>query len=319
MEEEQEEEKANVAVKEQEEKESAQTLLHILLTTAAIKAWRIRSGDVKSAHYLQKERLDSEVRDQDPPERGTVKIEKVLERLGCEKVKPEYCLFTYKLEGKLEVIILIQNDNIFYAGTEKFGDKVMRSMEREYLTGRTEEETLTYTGLAIEKKEKGITLDQINYVKEKITPIDLKLGDTKRLLDKEEKKLLQRLTGQLNWMAMQSRPDISYTVMELRSKIKTAQLENLKIANKTTIKLATSPMKMLFPKMEGKLQVVTYSDAAFRNLPGQVNSGENHLIFLNNKEEKEAAPIAWKSNKVKRVVGSTVAAEAPGLLKKRHA
>ena len=95
MEEEQEEEKANVAVKEQEEKESAQTLLHILLTTAAIKAWRIRSGDVKSAHYLQKERLDSEVRDQDPPERGTVKIEKVLERLGCEKVKPEYCLFTY--------------------------------------------------------------------------------------------------------------------------------------------------------------------------------------------------------------------------------
>lgn len=36
-------------------------------------------------------------------------------------------------------------------------------------------------------------------------------------------------------------------------------------------------------------------------------------MFLTNEEEREAAPLAWSSNKVKRVVGSTLAAEALSL------
>ena len=93
----------------------------------------------------------------------------------------------------------------------------------------------------------------------------------------------------------------------------TAQLEDLKNANKAIIKLAKSPTRMTLPKIKCRLKVVTYSDAAFRNLPDQVNSGGGHLVFLMNEEEKEAAIMAWKSNKVKRVVGSTVAAEALSL------
>ena len=186
-------------------------MLNFLLTTAAIRDWKVKSGEVK------------EIRDQETPDKGNVKIEKVLEMLGCEKFESEDFLFTYKTEDKTEGIILAHNNNIynniFYAGTEKFKEEVMKNMEKKFLTCWTEEEMITHTGLTIETRKKGIsffqTLDQIEYVKEKMTFADFKAGDPKRSLDNNEVKLLQKLTAQLNWMATQSRPDISYIVMEL--------------------------------------------------------------------------------------------------------
>ena len=115
--------------------------------------------------------------------------------------------------------MLVWVDDIFYAGTEKFEHKVMKKVEQEFLIGRTEEETFIYIGLAIKTAEKGITLDQEDYIKNRLAPAVLKSGDSKRPLDKEETLLLRRLIGQINWTATQSRPDMSFTVVELSSKV----------------------------------------------------------------------------------------------------
>ena len=104
-----------------------------------------------------------------------------------------------------------------------------------------------------------------------------------------------------------------FTIVELSSKIKTAQLEDLKKANKAINRLAAMPSKLLFPRIGGKLCIVTYSDAGFWNLPDQISSGAGHTVFLTNEEEWEVVPLAWSSNKVKRVVGSTPAAEVLSL------
>ena len=80
-------------------------------------------------------------------------------------------------------------------------------------------------------------------------------------------------------------------VVELSSKIKNAQMEDLKTANSAIVKLAVTPTNMLFPKIEGKLNIVTHSKAAFRTLPDQVSSGGGHLAFLTNEKEQEAAAL----------------------------
>ena len=334
--------KARLVARGFEEKVKVQTdsptgskeTLHMLLTVAATQGWGIKSGDVKSA-YLQGERLDREVYMVPPPERrkpGMIwrlvkavygmydsgrkwyfKVEEVLHRLGCKKAKLDHCLFTYRVQGVLEGIMLIWVDDIFYAGTDKFEAEVMKEVSKEFLIGRTEEEMFTYIGLAIKTTKEGITIDQGDYIKNRLVPAVLKSGDSKRYLDKEEIRLLRRLTGQINWAATQSRPDISFTVVELSSKIKTAQLEDLKKANKAIARMAATPNKLLFPRIGGSLRIVTHSDAAFRNLPDQMSSGGGHIVFLTNQEEEAAAPLAWSSNKIKRVVGSTLAAEALSL------
>ena len=89
-------------------------------------------------------------------------------------------------------------------------------------------------------------------------------------------------------------------------------MEDLKKANKAISKLIANPVKIMFPKIKGKLKIVTYSDAAFRNLPDQTSSGQGHIIFLTG-DGNRSAPPAWASNKVKRVVVSTLAAEAMSL------
>ena len=307
--------------------------LHMLLSIAATKDWKVKSGDVKNA-YLQGELLDRDVFMEPPHEQkkpGYIwklrkavygmndagrkwyfKVEETLSKLGCKKSQLDHCLFTSWLNNNLAGIILVWVDDIFFAGCEEFEEKVMAEVGKEFLIGRTEEETFLYIGLAITTTKHGITLDQTGYIKDRLEPAVLRGGDAKRPLDKEEMKLLRRLTGKINWAATQSRPDLSYTVVELSTKFKQPQLEDLKKANKAIVRLAANPVKLLFPKITGGLKIVIYSDAAFRNLPDQISSGRGHIVFLTG-GGGQAAPLGWTSNKVKRVVGSTVAAEALSL------
>ena len=88
-------------------------------------------------------------------------------------------------------------------------------------------------------------------------------------------------------------------------------MEDLKRANKAINKLTEKPIKIKFPKLTGSLGIEVFSDASFRNLPDQISSGRGHIVFLTG--GGRAAVIGWNSNKVKRVVGSTVAAEALSL------
>ena len=82
-------------------------------------------------------------------------------------------------------------------------------------------------------------------------------------MEREEKKLLQRMVGQLNWVATQSRPDMSYTMVELSAKTKTPEMEDLKRINKVFSYLTSNPTTILFPKLAGDLHIETFSDAVF--------------------------------------------------------
>ena len=129
----------------------------------------------------------------------------------------------------------------------------------------------------------------------------LKGGPTDRPLDNEERKLLRRKVGQLNWAATQSRPDISFPVVEISTKFKQPALADLKQVNKTITKIKSTPSKLFYPRLKGDLKIITYSDASFRNLPNQISSAGGHVIFIAD-QNNNLAPIGWSSNKIKRVV-----------------
>ena len=307
--------------------------LHMLMTIAASKGWLIKSDDVKNA-YLQGEQIDREVYMEPPVEarrpgmvwllrkavygmndagrRWYFKVEKVLTSLGCKKSLYDHCLFSYRVGGELAGIILLWVDDIFYAGNQQFQKQVMTKVAEVFLVRKTEEGAFTYIGLNIKSTSDGITLDQIDYIKDRLEPAVLKGGDNSRPLDKEEMTLLWRQTGKINWAATQTRPDLSFSVVELSTKFKNGSLEDLKKTNKAITRLTSTPTKLLFPKITGGLKIVVYSDAAFQNLPDQISSGRGHIVMLAGQGGR-GAPLGWASNKVRRVVASTVAAEALSL------
>ena len=133
-----------------------------------------------------------------------------------------------KVDGQLAGILLLFVDDILYAGTNKFIEDVMDKEAKEFMVGRTEESVFTYIGLNIETTTKGITLDQIEYMKERMETATLRGGDNKRPLKKEEMMLLRRLTGKINWATSQTRLYLSYSVLELSTKFKSGELHDLK-------------------------------------------------------------------------------------------
>ena len=96
-------------------------------------------------------------------------------------------------------------------------------------------------------------------------------------------------------------------MLELSTKFKRGELHNMKKAKKAIDRLINSQTKLLFPKITGKLSLVTCSNAAFQNLPDQTSSGRGHVIMVAGSGGK-VAPLVWTSKKVRRVVGSMVVA-----------
>ena len=306
---------------------------HILLAISATYGWDIKSLDVKNA-FLQGEGLDREVYMEPPPElkkpgmvwrllksvygmndagrRWFFRVQSTLNLLQCGQSKLDRCLFFYhEKDGTLGGIIIIWVDDFFYSGTKKFEDNVISKLENIFKIGRVEHNDFVYTGLAVKKDQEGITLNQSKYT-DKLQQAVLRGGLQSRPLDKEEQTLYRKLTGQLNWAATQTRPDMSYTVVELSMMFNKSCLEDLKRANKSIVKLKSEQVHLRYPKLTGSLKLVTFCDAAFRNLPDQISSGTGHIVFLADSQGR-SAPLGWKSNKAKRVVGSTVAAEGLSL------
>ena len=60
-------------------------------------------------------------------------------------------------------------------------------------------------------------------------------------------------------------------------------------------------------------KLVVYTDASYENLPDGVSSAGGNIIFIVG-ENNRCCPISWCSNKIKRVVKSTIAAEALSLI-----
>ena len=97
-------------------------------------------------------------------------------------------------------------------------------------------------------------------------------------------------------------------------KFKQPLVEDLLRAIKAMKKLqSVDEVSLLFPKLVYKdVLLCVMSDAAFGNLVDGVSSGGGHVIFLADNSSR-CALLAWKANKIRRVVRSTMAAEALAL------
>ena len=57
-------------------------------------------------------------------------------------------------------------------------------------------------------------------------------------------------------------------------------------------------------------QILCYTDAVLGNLNDRVDITGGHIVFPTDTEQKKCAVLDWQKNKIKRVVRSTLAAEA---------
>ena len=111
-------------------------------------------------------------------------------------------------------------------------------------------------------------------------------------------------------MSINSRPDLSFDVLELSCKINNLKIGDLFEANKCLRKACMFESCMYFPKLNdlNNCKLIVFSDASHANLPNGVSSAGGFIIFLADRK-RNVCPLYWESHIICRVVKSTLAAE----------
>ena len=107
-------------------------------------------------------------------------------------------LFYYHKDKKLQGMAYIHVDDFLSSGNTLFEENIMKKLQQIYIFRKTSKGNFEYTGLNIsQNNKKEVFVDQNN-------------------------RLLRKTTGQLNWIAAQTRPDLSFEPFHLSTKFNRA-------------------------------------------------------------------------------------------------
>ena len=299
--------------------------------------WKIEGMDIKAA-FLQSRQLDREVFVKPPRSLKKVGIIWQLEKpayglndssrnwynsiseflisIGCIKCKYDPALFYYSINSKLNGLVLLHVDDFLLSGSVHFKNVVVKNILKKYdISKHTLAGTFQYIGINITQDADFVTLDQFDYGKN-IKPVILEPG---RNLQKDsdltanEKTQYLSLLGKLSWMSYITRPDLKWDVYNASRKNKNPTIQDLMSLNKVVGKLVQDKC-IRYPRtnLKGNIKIVVYSDASFGNLDDKINSARGYLIFLHS--DDKAGILTWNTNKITRVVASTLESETLGLL-----
>ena len=210
-------------------------------------------------------------------------------------------------------VLVSHIDDFLHAGDESFEHDILKPLGKRFLPGRFEEREFKYVGFNVVQDDRGITISMSEYVdKHKQDYSRCKSGTSGSQLSTTEQREFRQVIGRLNWVAQGAKPDKFFEVIDLSMKLKQASTKDLNVAKQIFFRLAEYESSVRFSALQGELWFSVYTDAALGNLSDGVSSTSGILVFLVDKF-KHVCPISWRSNKIQRVVNSTLAAETLAL------
>ena len=310
--------------------------LRVVLAIAASQSWSCHSIDVKAA-FLQGSPLEREVFLRPPSEANAgshvwkmktcvyglndasrywyLRVRQELLALGMVASKLDAALFYWRAEDGLEGIITCHVDDFLWCGSSRFEREVIQKLRQVFLLGSEESEIFRYLGLHIhQQSDKVIKVNQMPQAEGLQEP---NLSPERRMqkdseLSPAELTRLRGVAGQINWLATQTRPDLSFDVCDLSCSVRDAKVADLQRAAKVVRKAQSARVSLKYPRLDlSQSSVVVYSDASYGNLPDGSSQG-GYIVFLRDNKGR-CAPLAWSSSKIKRIVRSTLAAECMAL------
>ena len=312
-------------------------LTRLTLSIAASKGWTIKSTDIKSA-FLQSDEIDRIVYVKPPVEAACpdkvwrlkkglyglndaarqffLSLTKELNRLGCKQCTLDPTLhFLTGTDHILLGIIMTHVDDFIHCGGKVFEEIVMKPLVKRFLAGRCATSRFKYIGLNILQTDNNeVYLDQDDYTASIEEPIMQGNKNNNTDLTPKEYTNFRALVGALNWLACGSRPDLAYDVLEHSSKFKKATQSDLFQCLKSVKRCKKDVVVNKFSclRLDSTVRIILFSDASFANLPDRVSSSLGYIIFIADCDDRCSA-ISWKSNKIKRICRSTLAAETMAL------
>ena len=310
--------------------------------------WQLKSLDIASA-FLQGKPIDREVYLIPPKEckRKSVlwKLKKCVYGLSdaarqwyemvkqtileaaIKKCPHDDAFFYWLKDGIIEGIMTIHVDDFIYGGTNNFEELLKTSIFSKFTVGEMSENQFIYLGLnVVQNEDLSISVYQHDYVKG-IKPIEIspkRKAQKTYALSTGEYKQYRSICGQILWLSLQTRPDISYDICVLSNYLSDPNVQNMVSLNKLVRKLHNSPgICLTFKKilgMQKTWKIIYYSDAYYTYLLltsylPRNGSQCGYIIFVSDNNQIVNNPVVWKSIKIERTCQSSLEAECLGLMK----
>eukprot|EP00439_Symbiodinium_sp_Y106_P067741 s4909_g11.t1 len=235
--------------------------------------------------------------------------------------------------GENEAQILIEVDDFIVSAKPEVKQSIKEILHARFDFGKWEEATADYAGRKICCLDDRITVDQEKYIVEQVTPIPLakhRKAQKDSKLTSEEFQAMRSAVYKINWVAKETRPEMSGLASIMASKLQTATIEDILIINKNINFLRTTAARPL------TLWKINPADSAFIAISDAGGVGMKHEIMDKEglpsdhtqgawlvliaeelplgKRKVRASPIAWRSSKLKRKVFSTFGGETQAML-----
>ena len=217
------------------------------------------------------------------------------------------CLFSKKFtQGDVYGLIATHVDDFLWVGNASFVCEVIDKLNEVFDVCSSQKTRFSYLGFEISQTDNCIRFDLSAYLSDvKEVSVDFLSADKFHMRD------LRALLRKLQWIACQVQHDIAFSVSSLLSFAGQWQRCHFLSANKIVRKLKFSSDLCLIYQKSGNLSEPcsnhVFTDASFGNLPcGGTQAG--YLVFINQPGCKPAL-LSWRSQKLRRVVRSTLFAE----------
>ena len=251
-------------------------------------------------------------------------FDEAVQKTGFKRSNYDPCLyFLHNSQGKLCGVLGSHVDDTATGGSGKEYEQALQLLRTRfpYRKWRVTEGEFCGAHYKQDPKDMSIRMTMQGFA-EKIRPAHLASARRSKrhaVLDPKEVSVLRAINGSLNWLSSQSRPDLSAQVSLSQQAFPSPTIHHLCEANNVVRRAKQhSDLGVTFlPISPAELRLVCHSDAAWANVGDYTQAG--FMIGFTSSQLDEGleapwVPAIWKSHRLSRAVGSTLAAEAQSMV-----
>ena len=227
-------------------------------------------------------------------------------------------------EGRIRGVIAVEVDDLLMFGDEVHEKKV-EELQRRFSFGKLKEitqEGVDFNGRRLRMEGDTVLIDMQAFVQERLKVVELEKERMKQKsepINEQERSRVRSACGALNWLGREGRPDAAAAASLFSSQMVDMKVEDIIELNHTIERLKEEPELSLRiqPIEEKDMRWGVITDASYANARGGKTQAGHMLISFHKDllEGKCAATnlLHWRSGKLQRTVGSTLAAETQSL------
>ena len=127
--------------------------------------------------------------------------------------------------------------------------------------------------------------------------------------------MVRKKIGELLWISLMTRPDISFEVNVLSGEVAKGTISTIKAVNRAVKKAKSSKNILRFSRLGNlsDISVRVYADASYGNQSDKIRSTAGRVVLIENKKTGSVSIASWKTRKIVRVCRSVKSAETRAL------